>query len=438
VRLVTRLPANGAGVPSLLASALEWSKSFEDSIEQPNLVGRIYAMQAGVSTSLPDKKAKLDKSRQAYQRGGDLLEAVWQAQRLVRVASSEGELHEELGRCFQIAEARPVLRVECVEGVGSFLYQGARRLTDRAKLKPVLDIARAALPDADRRLDPAARMAYRGTIAKLAAVVGDLDVMRRFDGEVRDYYSKTSPNTYMLTTHLGQIGRVLSRFDPALATERFLEFARVGGASDYWRAEVYFEFADTARRGGNADAERQFLEEGRRASRAHRQYAFHYDVYPVRAAIEKRAWFEVERTYAAAEAAAKRDSPRVEHFEQRLRLGQAVTRALRRDANGALWFLKQDLARVRDAAAKGEAGPSPCFNAQLLEVAASVEAARGTCEAATELRGLAAKTRERCVQKTCQPAPGGGEWCDTAEDNSFKGSNACRESFPEDPDLLPR
>lgn len=432
VRVVVHLPATTAS-ESLITSAIEWANSFEDSAEQPVLVGRLYAMRATLATAPAARKDALAKSREAYARGGDLLEASWQAQRLVRTASSEAELHEYFAQCLAVVEKQPAYQAECIEGLAAGLYEGAARVTDRKRYTPYVAIGLGALAAFDRRASPAERRYYRTEVAIVAAVAGDLDTVRRLDREVRDYYTKTAPDPYKLVGHLGELGHALRRWHPDLATETYLAFANARGSSSYWNAGVFFEYADTARRAGNTSAEAFFLREGRSAALQHVRYLYHYEVYPARAAIEKSAWRDVEKAYTAALAALEKQKLVDAPAKSRAVLGQALARAFKKDAAGALRALRPELERI-------ESGQSstPCFDSELLSVAAAFENARNKCESAEKLRVLAASVRARCTGETCTAAlRGGGEWCDKPDPSRAPIATTCKARMPIDTELFP-
>lgn len=428
VRLVTRVPET-THISPLLGRALDWAESFKDSKEQPFLVGKLYAMQAVLAKTRAEKQALLARSREAYVRGGNVDQAIWQARRLVSSAAGEDEVHDYMTQCLAIAEQKPSVRLDCFEGLAQYLFRGSSKVIDPTRYQRYVTSALASVSDLDR-YTPRLRYTLRTNLAVIAAVAGELEIVKRLDREVREYYTKTAPSSYELAIHFNQLGKALETRNPDLAADLYLAFDEARGASAYWRAEAYYYFANTARRSGNEAGEARLFEEGRRSAAQFPFYYYHYEIYPVRAAIEKKAWRDAEKTYTAAATKLEKLGPSHELALFRVELGLALARALRKDHAGAIRALERFIE-------SGAATTEPCFTSHALEIASAIEAARGACTRAAELKQQAGELRTRCAAATCTKPANQTDWCDSVDDYTFRAQNACKEPFSGTTELFP-
>jgi hypothetical protein len=437
VRLVTRVPVT-KHISELIQRAIGWCADLEDSKEQPYLLGRLYGAQAVLSKTRAERTVILAKSRDAYLKAGDIGEAVWQAQRLVLDASGEDEVHDYMQACLSMADKKPAVRLDCLDGLSKYLYQNRTKVSDPARYRKYTTLALSNIAEVDKVYVPRVRYTHRTRVAMIAAQAGDLEAVKRLDREVREYYTKTAPNSYELAIHLGQLGRALDARNPALATELYLAFDQARGASDWWRAEVYDDFADAARRAGNAAAEKTLLDSGRQSAAGFPVYFYRYAMYPARAAIQKQAWRDAEKAYLAAKKELEKLDARHQPGLNRVLVGLALARAFRKDLDGASRALSPAVERLEQMQKQGQFPVDPCFSSHVLEVAAGIDAARGKCERSTELKNLAQVVRGRCSGAMCTKPASATVWCDKGDDYPYRAENACKAAFMGTPELFPR
>ncbi len=331
-----------------------------------------------------------------------------------------------------VVKGAPAYEAECARG--AMHYANKDTGLSAATLNRVVALGQRALPEFDKAFGPIDRITYRGYLSATYALAGNQAESRKINAYVRDYYTRASPNPYQLVTYLARVGGAIENKYPAYATELFLEFDRVNGASDYWKASAYYKYAETARLAGNTQAESRFMQIGRSAAQRHRQYLLWYDLQPRREALEKKQWKRVAEIYTEARNGVAKRTPQYTLMIDELDMKRALALHLAKNQTESKRVLKERLSQLRSPDRR-TSKPTPCLDANTLTAAAAMAMARGECKSGAKLRELAKQSKNACIQETCYPAPYGVTWCDRPS-AIVEMENACRKPVTNADSLL--
>lgn len=427
-RVVGSLSTSLPGVDALVRSALKWSESFSDSAEYAALAAKLHWALSALVEHGAAERAELAITRDLFLKAKDDSTAMSVEQQLIAAFETEADAWAEYDKCAAILQETRTAWVEsCAWGIGAFIVERSMRATDKAKLAVALKAGRDAMAFVDRSYGPDGRARFRMSIAGIAACAEDFAAFDAIAGEVRTYYTVTEPSPYMWASSLLNVAYVLAAVDPKRALPLFKEFDAAGGSSEFWRADIYYAFANVARLAGDPDAERDFLTRGRRyAIRANVKDVYYYDRYTARLLAKAKDWKALEPALELALDDATRYMPREVHLIRALPIYVGIARALRRDYGGARRAMFDVLKSAQESAMKGAPPASPCQDARALEVAGAIEMAAGSCARGAQLRKLAENARAQCTRRQCVDI-----WCDGPGDIEWRGQNACFQPVAE-------
>lgn len=422
VRIVSQLPTRPSGVEPLVHEALKWADRFEESAEHPNLSGRLHSMLASYGKDPAQRRQHRANSTAAYLRGNNLHQAAGQLQIALEGAPSNEDFAALFDQCLDIAKKETDYQAECAYGAVAYASWGKGLPPDLENR--VADFGRRAPPLIDRRYRPPSRMTFRASWSAFLANSGDMAASRATNDYVRDYYQNVAQNAYMWATYLSHVGTKVKVSHPGYATELHEQFERAGGASDYWKASVYADYANTARLANNPTAEQMFLRVGRRAAELHRQYLYLYDHHPAKAALAKKDWAALAKSYEHTRSELAKRYPTYDLLIGEYDLVHAVALHLRKEQTAS----KRVIKLLIDPLKAEPTRRTPCWNAKAAAVAAAMAMARGECKAGAELREMALRARAACKAEQCYNTPAGVDWCDRPS-MMIDQENECRKPF---------
>lgn len=423
-RLVSTVDSDLPEASELFAQGLEWAKTFEDSAEYPTLAGGIY-MSLGFAQTSAEKSKSFAKSRDLYAMANDFNKALRAQGKVVGQAAVESEAWAEYERCRTLAtKPGATWADECTSGLLTFVWDNTSlyfaALKDRAKLAKATQDALEAVVYADANYYPSVRFQLRASAATMAALAGDLSTYDRLAAEIRTYYLRTESSPYQWATTVGRFATSLAATNPKVALAAAVEFDRANGASDFWKASQYGEFAVIARLASDRDAEAMFVEKGRSYAATFPMYATNYILYST--TLDRRAneFAKVGKAYQAASASVAKLNPGYVVRIAELDAAAAQAAIARRDLSSAASILARASKHLKRATPY-----APCLSSYVAELEASVASASGVCAKADDFRRRAAVHRASCVTSVIEDPTWKVTWTDGAEYAKYR-SQACR------------
>jgi hypothetical protein len=401
VRVVQSLQSESPGAMQQIEQSLSWAKHFEDSAEYPMLAAGLQMALAWTYDAFPPRRAAFEQAVALYERIQNAEDSAWAQSKVLVFAPSEDAMWSDYEKCRGFAGSKSSYRKWCVEAIGNYVLDREKTLNNVAAAKAALAQGLELIDYVDRWHQPSSRMSFRVSMAAVAAMARDFATWSKLGDEVRTYFKVTSPDAYMLVTKLQMLARPMRRIAPARAVALYQEFDAANGASDYWKATAYPEYAAVARRAGDKQAERSFIAKGRAAAASQPIYLVYYDLLPASAAVDAKRWRAAAEAYEKAEAALRRAGPEETLAIGKMQLARAAALIYAGDYRAARASLapaaKQALENQRDGTSE-----TPCRDAWVLEEYATAEGALGACQAHGEARREAAELRLQCRKQVCQ------------------------------------
>jgi hypothetical protein len=438
-RLVARIPVGAQGLPELAPKALEWSEHFKDSVEYPMIAARIWSQRGSLATR-KDKELEADRiARDLFVKAGDVPSAVGEARWLLHEASTEAELWAALDACLEIARSDKAQANYCIDGVAGAIEGDVRPsgIQDLGKLRATLQKGRELMTQGDA-FGPKYRVDYRGKMAQLAALAGEWETMSKLDAEVQDYARKNPTFSYRFGVYLGAMAMMSSPRDPKRAVEFCQQFDRENVAAPVWKATQYYSCWLYARWAKDTKAGEFFDREGREAARRGNLGALPtYDLAFVGMGVEKKDYKAAAKGYKKTAETVRKFMKEETFWASELDVYAAYMSLFARDTMAAGTILNPMVKESERRLKTGERFDHPCFDAQVVALAAASKMASGQCAEGERLREVASQVRTQCREEVCRRTSERGTWCDGPNRTFSVPQNACRKPVPPEPNAVP-
>jgi hypothetical protein len=429
-RVVLSLPVHATGVAHLVARTFGWVERLKDSAEYPWLIGKLHSARGRLAKDPDKQRLEQEEARKWFVKADDPSAAVAESGGIFRAQTTDTGLFDALDECEKTPNLEPVDRANCYYFLGNALFSIALpKVTDAARWASVAARGEQLLPMVDAEFVPQARQHVRSTLAVVAARGKDFALVDRMHQEITRYYTVTAPDAYQYVTHLSRVARGLRESNPRKALELYRLFDAANGASPYWKAGEYAHIAGLAAIAGDAANEKYFLDAGREHAKSYPQWAIGYELYDLNALALGKKWSRVAKRHRDARAFVQKRWPTYAEMLLSLDVGEAVALGLDKQPERASRVLAPSVKAIRAALASSTPRRTPCYDTQVLEIAAGIEDARGQCTLASELRADAEKSRRLCREPQCIAAPTGADWCDSKTVIQWRAKNQCKQRF---------